>query len=335
MIVDVLAAVALSLFIAYHAFRIIAALRQRILREAPSGRGFEMPAQVSVKSKEFPRVTFLVAGWNAARDILPFVESFHSLESVDKQLVLCVGGPDGGYANAVSFASDNVAVLEQVAGMGKQGALRAALPKADGDWIYLTDIDSRLSADCVEAMMSALAEGGSECVTGGMSPLVEQRQDAFVCAQWGIERYGQLRAGDYVTGVLGANTLLTRSAVDATGGFSTMAPSGTDYTLAKELLAAGFQIRHVKNAEIETEFSHRLRAYIKRRSRWLRNVVTLGRRYGCYGEVRSVSVTLALSFLYPPPTNNMPEVPFAAALPALLAVGGLGYLARKARRGKK
>ncbi len=39
--------------------------------------------------------------------------------------------------------------------------------------------------------------------------------------------------------------------------------------------------------------------------------------------------------LTPPPTNNMPEVPFAAALPALLAVGGLGYAVRRARRGKK
>ncbi len=295
---DLLVAVAFALFLAYHALRIVVTLRRTTRVAGRSLQGIRVDAPGS-GNWVFPRVTFLVAGWNAKHDIRPFLESFYSLGSIDRQLVICIGGPDGGYADALAMSSSDVVVLEQVAGMGKQGALRAGLPHADGEWIYLTDVDSRLSPECVTAMMFALSEGGAECVTGGMSPLMEQRQEAFVCAQWGIERYGQIRAGDYVAGILGANTLLKRSAVETTGSFSAAAPSGTDYTLAKQLVAAGFAIKHVKNAEIETEFSHYLRTYIKRRSRWLRNVVTLGRRYGCYREVRSVYLTIALSFLYP------------------------------------
>ena len=252
------------------------------------------PALVSPRS-----VSFLVAGWNAASELEPFVNEFRSLPIRDKQLLLCVGGKDGTYDKARTFASECVVVLEQRPGMGKQKALREALPYATGEWIYLTDIDSRLSTECVTRMMMALATERAECVTGGMAPLPEQEQDRFVRAQWAIDRYGSLRTSELTSGILGANTLLTRNALRNAGDFEQDAPSGTDYTLAKELVAAGHNILHVKDAEVRTDFSLLISHYAKRRARWLRNVLILGRKYGCYAEVRSVIVTVGLSFLYP------------------------------------
>ncbi len=287
--------IVLLVFSAYHTFK-FATLRSQKSRLLASVNRI---SSSEVDRANIGSISFLVAGWNCSADIEPFVSAFRALPLDNKQLVMCVGGKDDSYQRACTLHGDDVLVFEQVPGMGKQKALRASLPHATGDWIYLTDIDSRIYADCVVKMASALASAPCECVTGGMAPLKEQERDSFVTAQWGIDRYGNLMTGEFTSGILGANTLLTRNALKDSGDFGQEAPSGTDYTLAKELLKAGHKILHLKGAEVRTEFSTHLDNYVKRRSRWLRNVLVLGRNYKCYTEVRSVLVTIVLAYLYP------------------------------------
>lgn len=285
----------LLLLLAHHAVRLRAATKSQALVSL----GEDVDDQDAFSSCGFDRrITFLVAAWNAAGDLSAFMEAYHSISIPDKELILCVGGTDGSFAKALTFAGDGVVVREQHAGMGKQKALETIFPLASGDAVYLTDIDSRLADESVLPMVAALRRSESGCVTGSMRPLDQQRTLPFVAAQWGIERFSSLRSPKFVTGLLGANTLVDRSAIVESGSFRQTAPSGTDYTLAKELQRCGRRIEHVVKSEVKTDFPVSMRAYWRRRARWLRNVARIGPAYGCRQEAASVWKTIGIAVVY-------------------------------------
>jgi cellulose synthase/poly-beta-1,6-N-acetylglucosamine synthase-like glycosyltransferase len=239
------------------------------------------------------RVSFLVAAWNAAAEIPAFVAAFRALSYPDKELVLCAGGRDGSLAVARALEGPDLRVLEQLPGEGKQRALRKAFPLAQGDVLYLTDIDCRPNDAAVLPLLRALA-AGAEAATGGIRPLSAQEGSAFVRAQWAIERVNAQRTGLRSSGLRGANAAVRRRAVEASGAFAQEAPSGTDYTLAKELARQGVAIAFCRDSEMPTGFPDALGTYVRKQARWLRNVALLGARYGAWGEVRGVALTMAL-----------------------------------------
>lgn len=245
-----------------------------------------------------PSVTFLVPAWNAEADIEDFVRSYRSLSLASKQLILCAGGRDRTFILAQEQQSEDVLVLEQPAGMGKQKALRISYPHAVGEVIFLLDIDCRPTDDIVEGMITRLITSGAAAVTGPIRPLATQEKDSFVRAQWAVERYGAWRSPLEASGLRGNNALLRREAVDATGAFAQDAFSGTDYTLAKELLAKRLSIRYAPDLEMPSEFPEQLRVYCRKQARWIRNVYVLGKKYGYQQERRSVQVTIAIPVVY-------------------------------------
>lgn len=273
------------LFIAYHAYRWYAATPYATV-----------PPCTWVPAADAPKVSFLVPAWNAARDIPAFVASYQSITYHHKELILCAGGGDGSFEIAQRFASDGVKVLEQKPGEGKQKALGRSFPASDGDLIYLTDIDCRPSDEVVNNLLAHVADGTAAVATGASRPLDDQRSDPFVLTQWAVEQATQPRVPTNTSGLLGRNAALTRAAVDATGGFATSAPSGTDYTLAKEVLREGFDIRFVPGSPMPTEYPATFGMYARKQARWIRNVFVLGGRHGATAEVRATLLTLLLPY---------------------------------------
>jgi len=257
-----------------------------------------------------PLVSFLVPSWNGGPNVEAFVKSFGSLSYPNKELVLAVGGDDGSLAAARACAGQSVVVLEQRAGEGKQASLQRCLEASHGSILYLSDIDCRPSDDAVHALLAELIEDRADAVTGPSRPLDAQLDDAFVRVQWAVERATQPATPSTTQGLLGRNAAVGRDALLAARAFTVEVPSGTDYTLAKELLRSGTTITFVPGAPMPTEYPEQWRTYVRKQARWIRNVATLAPKYGEVSEQRAAAVTIAL--------------PFAIGALLLLGSAGLG-----------
>lgn len=250
----------------------------------------EQPAPLPPLSAwaSLPPVTILVAAWNEAELIAAHIESVLGLRYPHKQLVLCAGGTDQTYQIAQRYASEQVQVLVQHAGEGKQAALERGLALAHGTLIYFTDADCILDDEAFERLIYVLACEGEQAATGTYQPLVHQRQHAFVISQWaGIVYLNATQPQPrYITGLSGANSGVQHTALARSGGFSTPIPSGTDYYLALRLRQAGVAIRRVPASVVATRFATSVPAYVRQQRRWLRNLLVLGQQYHDSQQVR-------------------------------------------------
>lgn len=236
-----------------------------------------------------PRVSILVAAWNEADIITDHLRSFVRLGYPNKELVLCAGGTDGTHARASQLGGEDVIVLRQRPGEGKQRALQRCLEAASGEIIVLTDADSLLSDEGFQAVLAPIVNGQEAAATGTMKPLLSQQNSVFVRSRWFANLYVDSRRTEYADGMLGANAALRRDALEAVGAFRAVVSSGTDYHLAKRLRARGFRIRFVAKSVVETRYADDLAEELRRQTRWLRNVVTHGLQFGDLAAVgRSV-----------------------------------------------
>lgn len=239
-----------------------------------------------------PGVTILVAAWNEAAGIEDHIASVLRLRYPNLQYVLCAGGADGTYLIASRFARPGAIIMEQQPGEGKQAALRRALGEATGQIVFLTDADCLLDDDSFERTLAPILDGEAEATTGGSQPLPRQQERSVLALyHWAGDRYVACRTGETTGGLLGRNCALTRSALARTGDFRADVPTGTDYHLAKSLLAAGIAIRHVGTSSVHSRYSESVRPYARQQRRWLRNVVILGQRFGARDEVRQAAMT--------------------------------------------
>jgi cellulose synthase/poly-beta-1,6-N-acetylglucosamine synthase-like glycosyltransferase len=269
----------------------------RWVREAPNKcLGADVP--YSIPNLGPYRISFLVPVWNDEQHVTPFVQSFQALTGSGKnlELVLCAGGTDGTGPAARSHIARNVAVISQEPGDGKQGALAKALVRATGDVVFLTDIDCRPRDESVYPVISHVLENPHEIATGGVSPLSSQKKSNFVIAQWAVRERSNPSDGDEIFGVDGRNTAMMREVLARTRAFNVPAPSGTDYTLGKELTQHGYPIRFVGSSRMETVFPEDMTTYVAKQARWLRNVIMIGIRYRSYGEAAAAGQTLLFPF---------------------------------------
>ncbi len=246
------------------------------------------------------RVTWLVAGWHVAAELGSFLAAYQKLTDTADELVLAVGGTDGSLAAARAFQQAHpevgLKVVEQVPSMGKQGALAAAWPQVTGDIIYLTDMDCR-PTDSVARPLLAWIQRGCDAVTGPIRPLPAQETMPLVRVQWAVLRARDRGGASPSRGLTGANTAITRAMIERVGAFDWDAPTGTDYTLAKLVLAAGGSIWREPASEMPARFPERGGHYVAKQARWLGTVWRHGWRYGAWDEVRAVSCTLAMPWV--------------------------------------
>ncbi len=246
------------------------------------------------------RVTWLVAGWHVAAELGPFLAAYQNLTDTADELVLAVGGTDGSLEHARAFQRAHpevvLKVVEQVRSMGKQGALAAAWPQVTGDVIYLTDMDCR-PTDRVARPLLAWIQRGCDAATGSIRPLPAQETMPLIRVQWAALRARDRGGASPSRGLTGANTAITRAMIERVGAFDWDAPTGTDYTLAKRVLASGGSIWREPASEMPTRFPERVGRYVAKQARWLGTVWRHGRRYGAWDEVRAVGRTLAMPWV--------------------------------------
>lgn len=263
-----------------------------------------------------PSVSVIVAAWNEAAIIEQHIQAFLALAYPVKQLVLCAGGKDNTFDIASRYADgQTVIVIEQDAGKGKQAALRKALPYATSEIIYLTDADCLLNDDAFVRTIAPIANGQYQVVNGASRPLTSQETDPFVVYQWAVDYYATMYTPEHSSGLLGRNCAVGADALRSTGGFDAEAKSGTDYTLARQLINAGYLIYNEKQSWVETDYPATLGLYYYKRSRWLRNTLVLGFQKQDYGSLLPSALSSAVGiFMLVTPIAAIIMGPFAGAV---------------------
>lgn len=241
-----------------------------------------------------PRVSVLVAAWDEGPRIEAHIRSFLALRYPAIELVICAGGADHTYERALALAGPTVTVLRQEPGEGKQRALARCLARASGELLYLTDADCRYDDEALVRLLAPLVAGESEAATGASRPLDEQLCRVLPRHLWAADVASDARRPAASEGILGRNAAVTRRAIERIGGLDYPAPTGTDYQLAKRLLRAGVGIRFVRESVVATGYPETLEAYRRKQSRWLRNLLLYGPRYGARHEVAATRRTIAV-----------------------------------------
>lgn len=240
-----------------------------------------------------PRVSVLVAAWNERDRIDAHLRSFQTLRYPNIELILIAGGGDGTLEQARRYTNERVIVLEQQPGEGKQRALAKGFERAGGEIIYLTDADCLYDDEALTRLLAPLINEGEHAATGSSRPLDEQQATILPLYLWFSDVMAGAHSPDYSSGILGRNAALTRHAIETSGGLNFTARTGTDYQLAKRLLAANIAIRYVGASVVASEYPATLRVYRHKQSRWLRNLLLHGRRFGATEDVRLTAQTVA------------------------------------------
>jgi len=208
-----------------------------------------------------PLLSVLVPVWKERRHITTLVAFFRALDYQPRELVLCAGGPDGSYEEALRHAADDIIVLEQHPGEGKQRALERSFQACRGALLFLSDADARLAEEAISATLAPILAGEVEAATGTREPLPELRSLPIIAYQWALEVAGNAAIPDSSPGMLGSNTALTRQAALRAGSFNWEARTGTDYVLACKLRQVGVSIRFVRTSRMPVGLATNLRDY--------------------------------------------------------------------------
>ncbi len=280
------------------------------------------PATPSSALSALPAFSALVAAWNEAHIIDAHIGSFVELGATHCELILCAGGQDGTYDRAKRYedAHDNIRVLEQQPGQGKQAALRAMYPHAQHDIIYLTDADCLFDRSNLQSVLAPIVSGDFEVSSGASQPLASQRHIPLVQYQWCRDSYNLDCAGPVANGILGRNSAITRQRLDSVGAFEEDAATGTDYLLSKKLLANGASIAAANTSRVEAEYPATASDYLAMWRRWIKNLAVHDLRK--HSTHFLVITALALVLLLTPLWILLPipwSLPFALIL--IIALG--------------
>lgn len=265
-----------------------------------------------------PKVSVLVAAWNETDIIREHVESFLRLRYPNRELILCAGGDDGTYDVARQYAGEGVIVLQQQPGAGKQRALQRCWRRASGEVIFLTDADCLLDDDAFSRTLAPVVLEREDVATGTSRPLQAQLGNPFVVYQWCRDLFADARQPQYLSGTLGRNCAVRSEALVQIGGFGAQVRTGTDYHMAKLLTKHGYRIRYVRGSAVESQYPESFRSYLRRQSRWLRNLLVHGPGFGDYSWVAKALKTSLLGWMM----LLLPLVSLVAG-PIVLALWGL------------
>ncbi len=252
-----------------------------------------------------PKVSAIVAAWNEHDHIDAFLCSFLALSYLDIELIICAGGTDDTLERARQYQSDCITVIEQIPGEGKQHALARCMEYVTGEIIYLTDADCRFSDEALNYLLEALLEDDTAIATGTIRPLDEQQDKLLPLYRWATDVAATLYRDTDSSGLLGQNAAIKRYAIESIGGMDFPAPTGTDYQLSRRLIDGGFTIRFVPSSVVPAHYAQTLREYRSRQSRWLRNLILYGWKYGAQEDLFVTIQTMSIGtvMLFTPLTS--------------------------------
>ena len=241
----------------------------------------------------YPPISILVAAWNEETHIDAHLRSFQALTYPHIELIICAGGKDITLERVLQYADDQrITVLEQHPGEGKQRALARCYQHVSGTLIYLTDADCIYSEEALRYLVDMLINQGEQVASGFSRPLDIQQTALLPSYMWATDVYVSSHTPAYINGLLGRNALITHQALEASGGMDFIAPTGTDYNLARRLIAAGYTVRFVRESCVQSVYPETLGILRHKQSRWLRNLVLYGRKYGAKEDVKLTLQTI-------------------------------------------
>ena len=217
-----------------------------------------------------PKISVLVPAWNESAHISSHIESFLTLRYPSKELIVCAGGSDGTFPIAQKFIDQNVKIIRQSEGDGKQKSLYKCYEKASGDIIFFADGDGRFDDDSFERTIYPIIHSGENAVTGGTRPLDNQMSKPFPLYQWLSEEYGLKHDSSYTSLLRGCNSAINRQTLDKAWDKDYKVYIGTDEFLSARLKSLGIKIFQDKFSRIKNEYPENLRSYLRQQSRWLR-----------------------------------------------------------------
>ncbi|HEV7215056.1 MAG TPA: glycosyltransferase [Chloroflexota bacterium] len=261
-----------------------------------------------------PLLSVLIPVWKERERLMRLVAGFRALDYQPRELVLCAGGPDGSYEEALRWRARDILVLEQLAGEGKQRALERCFRASRGELLFLSDADAQLSSRAVDATLAPILAGEVEAATGTREPIPALQPLSIVAYQWALEAAGNAVTPQSSPGMLGSNAALTRGAAVRAGSFAWEARTGTDYSLACRLRQVGASIRFVPASRMPVSLATNLRDYSRQRARWLRTLVLIGWRYGDWAVVYQGLQPMLLGLVF----SALPLAPGRLRRPALL-----------------
>ncbi|HLF71225.1 MAG TPA: glycosyltransferase family 2 protein [Dehalococcoidia bacterium] len=299
---DVVAAVSFALTGTVLAGNLRLWLRER--HAADAFRAEPAPKTDPPVFKTTPKVSALIAVYQAGESPDAVVETFSRLDYPAKELVLAIGGAHN-LADYAHLASPQVILVEHPGGR-KNAALARCAAKATGEILYLTDADCRYDTDSFLRLIAPIVEGESDASGGRSRPLAGQ-EDRFL-VQVGQSRHGSRprRVRQPGRSMLGRNAALTRAALDKSGGFAEDV-LGDDYYMPKRLLQLGLRIMSVPDSIVESPYPESLFAFIRQQARWTRSLFIDAPKLGLYRDafeaLRSallglgmIALTLSLPF---------------------------------------
>lgn len=220
----------------------------------------------------------------------------------------------GEVAATAAAGRDNWHVLNLPANVGKAQALNLALTEhANGDIIYIFDVDHRPQPDCLRKAVSAFADSR---VAGVSGRTIADNAQASPAAFYGaveslVHQLITMRGKDVLKlgpALLGSNNGYRRSALAQVGGFRPGAfLEDSDLTLA--LHRAGYVTRFVPDAVSFHQAPISVRGYIRQHLRWGRG----------FNDVARTHLTSLI-------TDNSLSLPMRIEL----AIFSVGYLDRLA-----
>jgi cellulose synthase/poly-beta-1,6-N-acetylglucosamine synthase-like glycosyltransferase len=280
----------------------------------------EMTVRADWPATGSERVSFLVAAWNEETRLRGCILAVLGLSYPDLEIVLCAGGTDRTWQVASEFTDPRVVLLAQAPGEGKQKSLQRCLDAATGNIVYLLDADCLLHESTFGRILSPILSGHEDAVTSSpCEPVSGQLRSPFVLSQCACRVYTSLHQPVYCSGLDGANTAMRREALEQAGGFDAEVRTGVDYDLGKRLLQQGRRVRYEAAAAIPVEFHAQIGSYVRQQTRWLRNVVIHGLRFGAYSEAASCFCTSLVGFVM----LFLPCATLAGALAAGLSSAGV------------
>ena len=244
-----------------------------------------------------PLVSILIPAWNESSNIDACLENILHLRYPYKQVIVCAGGNDDTLVHASKYASQQVIVLEQHPGDGKQISLRRAYSQATGSIIFLTDADCLLDDNCFERTLAPVLVSGEAVCSGSWRPLASQINHPLVRHHFSYHVYRELYMGEYAPSLDGRNAAIRRTVLDDVGAFILDVPTGTDYVLSRQLEAGGYSIRFASGSQVQTEYPQTMSAYRQQISRWFRTPLILGWQWNQWRSVASVLWAGATSLL--------------------------------------
>ena len=123
-----------------------------------------------LKREIFESVSVIIAVRNGERWLRGKLESVLALDYPKEQMEIIIvsdGSTDGTEEIARSYAEKGVRLLVVPPG-GKPAALNAAVPQAQGDLLFLTDVRQILERDCLKHLVSCMADPSVGVVSGNL-----------------------------------------------------------------------------------------------------------------------------------------------------------------------